>query len=125
MIFHVYDSDANGLLDKAVRIPNLPLCFSKLLSELSKRAAKKKENSTFKLHQNHSFLLSFFPAFLLLVLSPFWFRFSFQVSEIQSYWKKEGFFQEIEGIVEQMMMVAHYQQWDTVELEPVSFFFFT
>lgn len=28
-------------------------------------------------------------------------------------------FQEVEGIIEQMMNVARYQHWDTVELEPV------
>ena len=27
---------------------------------------------------------------------------------------------EIESIIEQMMNVARYQQWDTIELEPVS-----
>jgi hypothetical protein len=29
-------------------------------------------------------------------------------------------FKEMESIIEQMMNVARYQQWDTVELEPVS-----
>lgn len=27
---------------------------------------------------------------------------------------------EIEGIIEQMMTVARYQHWDTIELEPVN-----
>jgi hypothetical protein len=31
----------------------------------------------------------------------------------------------MESIIEQMMNVARYQQWDTVELEPVSFDFWS